>query len=315
MSVPQNILVVGASGFIGTALCSHLKTVWPQANFHALARETSNVPRGVYKHVADDWSLAGLTKVTNGHVFDVIFNLAAYGVSPSHRDFAQMQAVNVALPSTLVQFAHKHGAYVIHTGSSAEYASIKYDVAADLYLDEMTSPLNSQTLYGASKAAGAMMAMARAKALDVTFINLRLFNVFGAGEASHRLFPSLVAAAQTRQIMALSDGLQLRDFIHVEDVCRAFELAATLSTAAPQQCALNICSGAAVSVRDFALSVFGALGASPSLLKFGVIERRPDDLVRVVGKPDRAAADIGFRIRHPLQATLDQALNARMDAA
>lgn len=70
-----------------------------------------------------------------------------------------------------------------------------------------------------------------------------------------------------------------------------------------------------MSVRDFSLSVFNALSAEESLLKFGVIERRPDDLLRVVGNPNRATSEIGFTIPLSLDATLRDAFNPRRDAA
>lgn len=310
MSVPQNILVVGASGFIGKSLCEHLKNVWPTSNIHALARKTSDVAKYVQKHVLYDWSLEGIIEGVQGFTFDVIFNLAASGVSPSDRELTSICAVNTVLPSTLVQLAHQHNATLIHAGSSAEYA-----MTTDLYLDEIHSPLGSDTLYGASKAAGGMLALATAKHLNVNFLNLRLFNVFGAGEASHRLFPSLVNAARSAKPLALSDGLQIRDFIHIQQVCNAFELAVTHSVNRPQQSVLNICSGEAVSVKDFSLSIFEMLSADPKLLKFGVIERRPDDLLRVVGNPERAASGIGFRTPQALTDIISHAFSVRMDAA
>ena len=309
MTSPHNILFVGASGFIGRALCRHLVTVWPDSNLHALARSTSNVPDYVQKHILKDGSLSGIIESLPACRFDVIFNLAAAGVSPKDRNVDVMYAVNTALPSTLVQLAHQHGASLIHAGSSAEYARTD-----DLYLDEIRSPLGFSSLYGTSKATGGMMAYATAKHLDVDFLNLRLFNVFGDGEGAHRLFPSLVNAALTGQPLALSDGLQVRDFIHIQQVCHAFELAAMPSKYRPRQSVLNVCSGTAMSVRDFSRSIFEALSADEGSLKFGVIERRPDDLSRVVGNPDRATSEIGFRTPRSLEATLRDTFSQRLDA-
>lgn len=310
MTSPHNILVVGASGFIGTALCQHLNTVWQDSNLHALARSTTNVPDYVQKHILRDWSLSGIIESLPACNFDIIFNLAAAGVSPKDRDVDVMYAINTALPSTLVRLAQQHGASLIHAGSSAEYAR-----SDDLYLDEILSPLGFHTLYGASKAAGGMMAYATAKHLNVDFLNLRLFNVFGEGETTHRIFPSLVSAALSGQPLALSDGLQVRDFIHIQQVCHAFELAAMPAKYQPRQSVLNVCSGTAMSVRDFSRSIFEVLKADEDLLQSGVIERRPDDLLRVVGNPARTASEIGFRASSALEATLRDAFSERLDAA
>ena len=165
MTSLQNILFIGASGFIGKALCRHLSTVWQDVNLHALARSTSDVAPFVQKHIVSDWSLRGITKNMPACRFDVIFNLAAAGVSPDERELDVIHAVNTALPSTLVQLAYEHGASLIHAGSSAEYAP-----SDDLFLDEINSPVGAYSLYGASKAAGGMMAYATAKYLNVDFL-------------------------------------------------------------------------------------------------------------------------------------------------
>ena len=47
---------------------------------------------------------------------------------------------------------------------------------------------------------------------------LRFFKVYGEGEAPHRLLPSLVAGLARRERVPLSEGTQVRDFIHVDDV-------------------------------------------------------------------------------------------------
>ena len=99
MTSLQNILFIGASGFIGKALCRHLSTVWPDVNLHALARSTSDVAPFVQKHIVSDWSLRGITKNMPACRFDVIFNLAAAGVSPDERELDAVSYTHLTLPT------------------------------------------------------------------------------------------------------------------------------------------------------------------------------------------------------------------------
>jgi nucleoside-diphosphate-sugar epimerase len=305
----QGALVTGATGFIGVHLVDAL--VDAGVEVVALVRPTSRVPdrwHGAVTCVAcADWSEAGLRAALASQTFAHVFHLAAYGVRPADRDPGAMVRINVDLPAAIVHLCHERGVGLVTAGTFSEYQR----PAGETVLDEQ-SPLEGTKIYGASKAAGGMAARALAESLGVRLRHLRLFHVYGAGEAPHRLLPSLVAGLSTESRVALSAGTQVRDFLYVEDVVDAcLKTADDMNTVGvPLTATWNICTGAGHTVRAFAEMVAEALGASAELLGFGDLPLRPDDEPYLVGDGRQIQRAIGWRAKHDLRSGILAALAA-----
>jgi len=87
-----------------------------------------------------------------------------------------------------------------------------------------------------------------------------------------------------------TQGRQIRDFIHIDDVGRAL---AGL-TGADLAGAVNVGSGEGVALREVALTLAGGLGADAALLRFGALPERPGDPARLVADIGRLRAGLGF---------------------
>jgi len=222
--------------------------------------------------------------------FDGVVHLAAAGVYPSDREVASLINGNALLPVAVVQLAAQVQARsVVVAGSSAEYAASEMPM-----LDEHAT-LESGTLYGGSKAAGGLLALSVAATLGMPCAVLRLFNVFGPGEAPHRLLPSLHGSLREGQPVALSTGTQVRDFVHVDDVCQAVTQALTgLAGGILATGAYNVATGVGHSVREFAQSVAQTMEKPASLLRFGALPMRPDDRLTVIGDASAFCAATGW---------------------
>jgi nucleoside-diphosphate-sugar epimerase len=123
----------------------------------------------------------------------------------------------------------------------------------------------------------------------------RLFGVYGPGEAPQRLIPGLVSQLVRSEPAKLSDGLQVRDFVHVDDVCEA--LWALASTPLERLPALvNVGTGRGVSVAEVCRSVASVLDADPALLRFGAIERRHVDEEDLVARVDLLERTTGLTL-------------------
>lgn len=115
--------------------------------------------------------------------------------------------------------------------------------------------------------------------------------------------------------MLLCDGAQIRDFIHVDDVCKALVAAARVVRKLGQPQAFNICTGWAHSTRTFAETACEVLGGERYLLGFGDLDRRRGEPPVLVGDPTRAESVLGFRARANLKAGLARTLGRRLEAA
>ncbi len=302
----RSVLVTGVGGLVGRSLLSRL--AGSGARITTMGRSARREIPG-HAIVVDRWRADEIRSATKGLAFDYVFHLAAYGVDPKARDIAEMVEVNVGASLALVETATATRAYV-HVGSCSEYAP-----RTDGQNLRESDPVETGKLYGSTKAAATIASCAIATARDLPFVAARLFDVYGQGEAPHRLLPSLAARLKRGERVPLSPGTQVRDFLAVDDAADGLLALADATGANGGQSIVNLCSGVATSVRLFAETACHAVGASPDLLAFGELAFRPDDLMHQVGdtsglhqmvtwRPSRSLADgIGFALAQKGGAT------------
>jgi nucleoside-diphosphate-sugar epimerase len=295
-------LVTGTSGFIGAHLVRRLLA--DGGRTIVLVRSGSSLPMEWRDRATvvecDDFSEAGLRRCLHEPI-DRVFHLAAYGVYPAHRDVDEMVRVNVALPAALVRLCSEWRARMIMAGTFSEY---RRPLNNGLLTED--SPLEEGKLYGSSKAAGGLMASAIANDSGIGFRLLRLFKVYGAGEASHRLLPTLVSGLSRRKQVAISAGTQILDFVYIDDAIEAILRADVHCYAKGGIGTWNVATGRGRSVREFAELVATAMRADPTLLGFGAIDMRKDDEPWLVGSPDLLRSELGW---HP-STGLDEGVRA-----
>jgi nucleoside-diphosphate-sugar epimerase len=296
-----NLLLTGASGFIGMNLA---RTLLARGHQVVTVGRRACPVQGVINVESARLDATVLQPIMATHHFDVVFHLAAAGVHPADRDRAELVRVNAALPSDIIAAAAASGVNaVVLMGSSAEYAA----QPTNLLNEDM--PLESHKLYGASKAAGGLLALATAAEHGLPAAVLRAFNVYGPGEGAHRLLPSLISNLRCSKAVDLSAGTQIRDFLYVDDACDGLVATAlALLEGRMKNGAYNLSTGTKTSVRDFASALARQMGADESLLRFGALALRPDDLPVVVGDPARLQQATGWRANHSLDDGLGAAL-------
>jgi nucleoside-diphosphate-sugar epimerase len=306
MNAPR-MLVTGASGFVGRHLVRGL--IEAGRPVVVLVRPGSRVPDEWQDRVTciacADWSEGGLRAALASQPFDIAFHLATYGVRPTDRDPGLIVRINVDLPAHFVRLCKERDAHLVMAGTFSEYAR----PAGQMRLTER-SPLEANKIYGASKAAGGIAASALAQSLGVKLRLLRFFQVYGEGEAPHRLLPSLVAGLSRGERVPLSEGSQVRDFVYVEDAAEAC-IKAGDDMASPSGAATatwNVCTGVGSSVRAFASLVAQAMGERMELLGFGDLPMRPDDEPFLVGDGEQMLCALGWRPKHDLAAGIRAAV-------
>ena len=253
----RQILVTGAGGFIGGRMRDWLEersipvTGWTRAdvdleNRAAVAEAMSALNPGIVLHLA----------AIPARADDSDWRLIA-------RETAMLDSLAGSLPPD---------ALLIYCSSMAE-------IGFSGVHDEQVW-CRPRTLYGMAKYAATNRALALAGAGRAIRV-ARLFGVYGPGEGTQRLIPHLVSKLARSEPAELSDGRQIRDFVHVDDVCAAlWALAATPVTSLPGL--INIGTGHGLSVAAVARAVAAALGTDPKLLQFGAIGRRHVDEAELV---------------------------------
>lgn len=211
---------------------------------------------------------------------------------------------------------------LIYSSSAAVYGEPDLGTVCE---DDPTVPLSP---YGETKLAGEWLVRdeARARCMDgdaMSFINLRYFNVAGAG--SKLLGDTSVANLIPLVFTAISDGVDpvifgtdyptsdgtcVRDYIHVVDLARAHVAAVTACAAAPVgQVAgtYNVGRGSGSSVREVMETVAEVTGVALSPRS---VVRRPGDPAVLVARVDRIAAELGWTAEFDLRSMVASAWDA-----
>jgi nucleoside-diphosphate-sugar epimerase len=209
-----------------------------------------------------------------------VFHLASAGVQYGGDRPQQIIDVNVHLMTRLLMAVSDWPLRAfISAGSCSEYGPSEKPLSEE-------SPLLPPTIYGASKAAAFLCGRSLAMQLGIPFLHLRLFGAYGAGEASQRLIPQLVTKLSRGRPVTLTGGEQVRDWLYVDDVVRAFGAASMLPSRS-ERGVYNVCSGLPMSVRQVGETVADQLGAPRELLRWGEIPYRSDEPMRIVGDNHR----------------------------
>ena len=116
-------------------------------------------------------------------------------------------------------------------------------------------PLRPDSIYAVNKRDQEEMCLAFGKAYCIPTVAFRMFNVYGARQALSNPYTGVAAIFSSKILqgkapMIFEDGNQRRDFVHVEDVARAYLYA--LEKESANGLALNLGSGNSVSVKEIA---------------------------------------------------------------
>lgn len=286
MTAGYRIALVGAGGFIGRRIASALAAENVETigytRSEAKARDIVGIPVQVVGS-----TLADLTAALRRFRPSVVLNLAATGVM-TPATASELETGNVGVVSAIMDAAAGGGTeLIIHAGSWSQYGPFEsvHPVTED-------HPQRPTTAYGSAKARAEAAGLSRASAGGAQFVSLRLFNVYGPGEARHRLIPTIALHLAGGQKVPLSEGRQVRDFVYVDDVVSAFM--ACLSTPVSGSAAFNVATGVGTAVRDVARLAAQCMSVTNTRLDFGALEARSDEPSVVIGDSTRFRTTFGW---------------------
>lgn len=209
----MRIVITGASGFVGANLVRHFSR---KHEVFAITRNPRNwrLPKNANAVVCDIQNRDNVLQMVKEAKPDVLIHCAAYGGYHFETDVRATINTNIIGSLNLID-ACRDNILFINTGSSSEYG-IRTEPMKE------SDPIRPETNYAMTKALITNLISSKAVARALT---LRLFSVYGYYEEKHRLIPTVLYSVAKRQRAKLSNKNNVRDFVFVEDVAAAYELA------------------------------------------------------------------------------------------
>jgi dTDP-glucose 4,6-dehydratase len=227
----KNILVTGGAGFIGSNFIRYLLQQHPTyraVNFDLLtyAGNLENLagvdvsPRYFFVR-ADICDKESVDKVFREHAIDAVVHFAAEShVDRSILGPSVFVQTNVLGTSILLDAARQSGVErFVHVSTDEVYGSLG---AAGKFIE--TTPLHPNSPYSASKASSDLLALAYFHTFHTPVIVTRCSNNYGPYQFPEKLIPLMIAnALNDKPLPVYGDGLNVRDWLYVEDHCSALD--------------------------------------------------------------------------------------------
>jgi len=297
--------VTGGAGFIGSKLVRQLL----QNGLEVLVIDNlsvgrkENIPQGAEFYEAD---------ILNNEVHsiiascDVIFHLAARVAIRSSFEFVTDDTMtNVIGTVNLLKAATTEGSRVkkfVFASSMAVYA----DTNNTQPVSE-TDSMEPISPYGVSKLAGEMLVKQLCTQAGVDACTLRLFNTYGNGQALSPYVGVMTIFANAmldNKIPAIfGDGMQCRDFVHVDDVVNGFIIA--MQNGHDGQ-SYNIGSGTGLTINDVYKKIAEVLNFSKEPDYAPAVE---GELRYSIANIDRAKNDLGYKPQYQFAQSVVDVLN------
>ena len=266
----RHLLVAGGAGFIGSNFVRLLRRTRPEVEITVLdkltyAGNSANLAefegKPGFRFVKGDICDQQLVESVAADA-DAIVNFAA----ETHVDRSLMDPLafidtDVRGTAVLCGAARKHGHTAFLLVSTDEvYGEVRSGRSTE---DDMLKP---RSPYAASKAGGEHIARAFAESFGLPLLITRASNNYGPYQYPEKLVSVLVTTAIDDMPLPLyNDGSAVRDYIHVEDHCRAIDL---VLHEAPLGGVYNVGTGLETSGRQVAEAVLGLMRKPKSLIQY-----------------------------------------------
>lgn len=231
----MNILVTGGAGFIGSNFIFHLLRTYPSYRIICvdkltyagnLSTLTSVMTNPNFRFVkADICDRKAINQLFEEEKPDMIVNFAAEShVDRSINNPGIFLETNILGTDVLMDACLKYGIKRYHQVSTDEvYGDLPLD-RPDLLFTE-TTPLHPSSPYSSSKAAADLLVLSYFRTYGLPVTISRCSNNYGPYQYPEKLIPLMIVnALNNQQLPVYGNGQNVRDWLYVEDHCRAIDL-------------------------------------------------------------------------------------------
>ena len=231
----MTIIVTGGAGFIGSNFVFHMLQAHPDYRIVCLDKLTYAGNLSTLEPVlqqdnfrfvkADICDRQAVDKLFQEEKPDIVVNFAAEShVDRSIENPGIFLETNIMGTAVLMDACRKYGIQRYHQVSTDEvYGDLSLD-RPDLFFTEKT-PLHTSSPYSSSKASADLLVMAYYRTYGLPVTISRCSNNYGPYHFPEKLIPLMIAnALADKPLPVYGNGENVRDWLYVEDHCRAIDL-------------------------------------------------------------------------------------------
>lgn len=294
----KTILVTGGAGFIGSNFVRHLLDRYPTYRVIVLdlltyAGNTDNLPEGLFQnaHHEDTRLSFWYGNVGNASLVDSLVeqsDLIVHFAAESHvtrsiydnRIFFETDVLGTqVLANSVLNHANRVEKF-IHISTSEVYGTAEKESMDELH------PLNPMSPYASAKAGADRLVYSYWATYDIPATIVRPFNNYGPYQHLEKLIPRFITSAILGEPMTVhGTGTASRDWIFVDDHCRALDTILHTQDDSLRGEVINLGSGRSTSVLEIARMVKRLTNANSEIIFVG---DRPGQVVRHTCCSDKA---------------------------
>ena len=296
MSLKNNILIVGGTGFIGYHLAKKsLKKGWKVTSISSKRpRKKRYLPQ--VKYIICDITKKKSLRKNIQKSFNYVVNLGGY-VDHSNRK-KTFKSHYIGCKNLAEIFLKKELIAFVQMGSSAEYGNVKSP-------QKENAKCKPKSVYGQAKLLSSTYLIDLFKKQKFPSTILRLYNTYGSRQDLNRFIPIVISGCTKNKKFPCSIGNQVRDFLHIDDVVDAIIKSLTNKNARGQ--IINIGSGKPRIIKKIIEYIKKISKGGYPL--FGKVKLRRDEILTVYPDINKARNKIGWRpkisFKKGLKVTID----------
>lgn len=231
----MNIIITGGAGFIGSNFVFHMLRFHPEDRIICLDKLTYAgnlstlapvMDKPNFRFVkADICDRKAVYQLFEEEKPDIVVNFAAEShVDRSIENPSIFLETNIMGTAVLMDACRKYGIQRYHQVSTDEvYGDLPLD-RPDLFFTE-TTPIHTSSPYSSSKASADLLVLAYHRTYGLPVTISRCSNNYGPYHFPEKLIPLMIInALHDQPLPVYGDGLNVRDWLYVEDHCRAIDL-------------------------------------------------------------------------------------------
>jgi len=262
----QAIILTGSTGFLGSRILCRLllNTDYKIILVHKSSTTIERIPNTDRIDYVCETNLESYFRDYSGDILGAIHAATEYG--RSENEIEKVLQCNLILPINILNIL--------------KLRNCRFFINAESFFNKLNNSYTYLLDYASSKKS--LHFWLNSAANDLVVINLYLEHIYGENDSDKKFVPSLIKELKIKSShgIKLSKGMQIRDFLYVEDAAESFLKALTYALEHPSGLyEFEIGTGTGTTIFDFCNMLKVGL-KSDRELNFGALDYRKDEIMK-----------------------------------